>query len=91
VAKVLVPKFYEIEAVTVYEYLEVRYGKRAKIYSGVMFLIGRLFASGARLYIGALAISMILFLDISPPHIILSIAILVIGALGYTYLEVLGL
>ncbi len=90
-AKVLVPKFYEIEAVTVYEYLEVRYGKRAKIYSGVMFLIGRLFASGARLYIGALAISMILFLDISPPHIILSIAILVIGALGYTYLEVLGL
>ncbi len=40
---------------------------------------------GSRLYIGALAISMILFLDISPPHIILSIAILVTGALGYTY------
>ncbi len=40
-AKVLVPKFYEIEAVTVYEVSEVRYGKRAKIYSGVMFLIGK--------------------------------------------------
>ncbi len=71
VAKVLVPKFYEIDAVTVYGYLGVRYGTKAKIYAGVMFLIGRLFASGARLYIGALAISMILFSDIEPIHIII--------------------
>jgi len=85
VAKVLVPKFYEINAVTVYEYLDVRYGRKAKIYAGVMFLVGRLFASGARLYIGALAISMILFFDIEPLHIIVSIIILVLGALAYTY------
>jgi len=82
VAKVLVPKFYEIDAVTVYGYLGVRYGTKAKIYAGVMFLIGRLFASGARLYIGALAISMILFSDIEPIHIIISITILVSGALS---------
>jgi len=79
VAKVLVPKFYEINAVTVYEYLEHRYGKSAKLYAGVMFLVGRLFASGARLYIGALAISMILFFDIAPLHITISILILVLG------------
>ena len=85
VSKVLVPKFYEIRAVTVYEYLEHRYGETSKRYAGVMFLVGRLFASGARLYIGALAISMILFSDIYATHIAISIAILMIGALGYTY------
>jgi len=85
VAKVLIPRFYAINAVTVYELLEVRYGTRAKKQAGVMFLIGRLFASGARLYIGALAISMILFLDITPSHVAISIAILMFGALAYAY------
>ena len=85
VAKVLIPRFYAINAVTVYELLEHRYGKLAKKQAGVMFLIGRLFASGARLYIGALAISMILFLDITPMHVAISIAILMLGALAYAY------
>jgi SSS family transporter len=85
VAKVLIPKFYAINAVTVYELLEHRYGEKAKKQAGVMFLIGRLFASGARLYIGALAISMILFLDITPSHVAISIAILMLGALAYAY------
>ena len=85
VAKVLVPKFYAINAITVYEYLGHRYGETSKRYAGIMFLVGRLFASGARLYIGALAISMILFSDILATHIAISIAILMIGALAYTY------
>jgi len=85
VSRVLIPRFYAINAVTVYELLEVRYGSRAKKQAGVMFLIGRLFASGARLYIGALAISMILFLDITPIHVAISIAILMFGALAYAY------
>jgi len=85
VARVLIPRFYAIHAVTVYELLEIRYGESAKKQAGVMFLIGRLFASGARLYIGALAISMILFLDISASHVAISIAILMLGALAYAY------
>ncbi len=85
VAKVLIPRFYAINAITVYEYLNHRYGGNSKQYAGIMFLVGRLFASGARLYIGALAISMILFSDIASTHIAISIAILMIGALGYTY------
>jgi SSS family solute:Na+ symporter len=85
VTKVLIPRFYEIKAVTVYELLEIRYGTAAKKQAGMMFLIGRLFASGARLYIGALAISMILFLDITATHVAISIAILMLGALAYAY------
>jgi len=85
VSLVLIPRFYAINAITVYELLEHRYGAKAKKQAGLMFLIGRLFASGARLYIGALAISMILFLDITAPHVALSIAILMLGALAYAY------
>jgi len=85
VSFVLIPKFYAINAITVYELLEHRYGTKAKKQAGLMFLIGRLFASGARLYIGALAISMIIFLDITAIHIALSIVILMLGALAYAY------
>ncbi len=85
VSKVLIPRFYAINAVTVYELLEIRYGARAKYYAGIMFLIGRLFASGARLYIGALAVSMILFGDITFLHVNCAIAFLIVGALAYTY------
>ena len=85
VAYVLIPKFYEIKAVTVYELLEKRYGNSAKKQAGVMFLVGRVLASGARLYIGSLAISMIIFGDIIALHIAMSIAVLMLGALAYTY------
>jgi len=85
VSKVLIPRFYAINAITVYELLAHRYGESAKRQAGIMFLIGRLFASGARLYIGALAISMILFLDITAFHVAISIAILMLGALAYAY------
>ncbi|WP_455757411.1 sodium:solute symporter [Sulfurimonas sp.] len=85
VAYVLIPRFYAMRAVTVYELLEKRYGESAKKQAGIMFLIGRVMASGARLYIGSLAISMILFGDIIFWHVGISIIILVLGALAYTY------
>ncbi len=85
IAKYFVPAFYEMKAITVYELLEKRYGGSAKRQAGVMFLLGRVLASGARLYIAALAISMILFLDIAFTHMLISIFILILGALAYTY------
>lgn len=85
VAFVLIPKFYAMKAITVYELLEIRYGESAKKQAGIMFLIGRVIASGARLYIGALAVSMILFNDIAFLHVALSVVISLLGALAYTY------
>jgi len=85
VAKILVPRFYAIKAVTVYELLESRYGSLASKQAGFMFLVGRLFASGARLYIASLAVSMIMFYDVTLAHITLSITILIFGALVFTY------
>lgn len=85
VSFVLIPKFYALRVVTVYELLEVRYGESAKKQAGVMFLLGRILASGARLYIGALAISMILFNDILFSHIVISVSILMAGSVAYSY------
>ncbi|WP_418640763.1 sodium:solute symporter [Sulfurimonas sp. ST-27] len=82
---VFVPKFYKYKVVTVYELLQTRYGERAKKQAGIMFLLGRIMASGARLYIGALAVSMILFLDIGFFHMLVAITLLIAGALSYTY------
>ncbi|HHO42843.1 MAG TPA: sodium:solute symporter, partial [Epsilonproteobacteria bacterium] len=85
VAYWLIPRFYAIKAVTVYEFLGDKYGVKAQRYTGLMFLLGQLLSSGVRLYIAALAISMILFLDIAPLHVGFSILVLIIGALAYTY------
>ncbi len=85
VVKVLIPRFYAVNAMSVYELLQERYGGNARRDVGVMFLVGRLFASGARLYMAALALSMILFYDISLVHVSFSVVLLVIGALIFTY------
>lgn len=85
VSKVLIPRFYAINALSVYELLKGRYDESASRSAGIMFLVGRVFASGARLYIAALALSMIIFYDVSLPSMILSVLILIVGALIFTY------
>lgn len=85
VSKVLIPRFYAINALSVYELLTNRYDERASKSAGIMFLVGRVFASGARLYIAAIALSMIVFYDVSFLSIVASVLILIIGALIFTY------
>lgn len=85
VVKVLIPKLYEMKAISVYELLQERFGGNSRRDVGVMFLVGRLFASGARLYMAALALSMILFYDISLIHVCFSVILLTLGALIFTY------
>jgi len=70
VAKVLVPKFYALKATTVYELLGNRFGDTAMRAAGGMYLVGRFFASGARLYLAAIAVSMILYSNIEADSII---------------------
>ena len=72
VAKLFVPHFYALRVTTVYEFLGVRFGKPSMQSAGAVYLIGRLFASGSRLYLAAIAISMILFSNIHPSNIIVS-------------------
>ncbi|MCW8839245.1 MAG: sodium:solute symporter [Thiovulaceae bacterium] len=85
VSKLLIPRFYAINALSVYELLKTRYDESASKSAGIMFLVGRIFASGARLYIAAIALSMIVFYDVSFSSVVLSVIILIIGALIFTY------
>lgn len=85
VAKYLIPRFYEYKVTTVYELLEIRFGEQAKKQAGLMYLFGRVFASGARLYMAAIAVAMILFGDIAAENVVMSIVILAIIGLLYSF------
>jgi len=84
VTVILVPKFYQNKVFTVYELLEKRMGSSAKKQAGIMYLFGRIFASGARLYMAALAVAMILFGNIDAENVIIATIILTLVGLLYT-------
>lgn len=86
VAKVLIPRFYALRVTTVYELLAHRYDATASRAAGAMYLIGRIFASGARLYLAAIAASMIMFSDVAPGHIFLASMAFVVLGLAFTFL-----
>jgi solute:Na+ symporter, SSS family len=86
VAKVLIPRFYAIGATTVYELLEQRFDVTARRAAGAMYLVGRILASGARLYLAAIAVSMIMFLDVAPQHIVIASFVLLIFGLIFTFM-----
>ena len=86
VAKYLIPRFYAEGVTTVYELLLHRFDARAMRAAGGMYLIGRIFASGARLYLAAIAVSMIIFADIEPSNVLLASAALVLLGLVFTFI-----
>ncbi|MGB3724657.1 MAG: sodium:solute symporter [Glaciecola sp.] len=79
----LMPKFYQHKVFTVYELLAQRFGANAKYQAGTVYLLGRLFASGARLYMAAIAVAMILFGNIDAGNVMLSIVL--IATIGFAY------
>jgi solute:Na+ symporter, SSS family len=86
VAKVLIPRFYAMGADTVYELLEQRFDMTARRAAGAMYLVGRVLASGARLYLAAIAVSMIMFLDVAPQHIVIASFVLLVFGLVFTFM-----
>ena len=87
IAKILVPRFYAQKATTVYELLKNRYDATAMKAAGAMYLIGRFFASGARLYLAAIAVSMILYSNIEAENIITASALLILLGFSITFLS----
>ena len=63
VAVWFIPAFYRANVTSIYELLGQRMGDGAKSAASATFMIGRVFASGARIYIAALPLSMLLFGD----------------------------
>lgn len=84
VSRLLIPRFYAQRVTTVYELLQSRFGTSTKHRAGAMYLVGRVFASGARLYMAAIAVSMILFNDIAAGHVVTAVLILTLAGLLQT-------
>lgn len=84
VARFLIPRYYAMGATTVYELLESRFDATARRAAAGMYLVGRVLASGARLYLAAIAVSMIIFLDVTPEHIMIASAVLVVFGIVFT-------
>ena len=84
VARLFIPVYYRLGVSTVYEVLEARFGARARVAASGMFMVGRVFAGGSRLFIAAIAMSLILFGDDGPRELAWSIAIFTAVGVAYT-------
>lgn len=90
VAIFFIPAFYRNNCTTVYDVIGIRYGPGARQATSWAFMIGRVFASGSRLYMSAIPLALILFGDADPSkpasalYTIIAIAILTIVGILYT-------
>ena len=84
VAYFLLPLFYRHAVTTVYELLEYRFGPSAQTAGTLMFMLGRLMASGARIFIAAHALAFVVTGTIEPSAIAWSVVALVIVGVLYT-------
>lgn len=88
VAVWFIPAFYRANVTSIYELLGQRLGEGAKKAASATFMIGRVFASGARIYIAAIPLSMLLFGDSGAQQtewqIIVACAALVFISVSYT-------
>lgn len=84
VALFFIPAFYRRNVVTVYELLEARFGPASRRAASAMFMLGRVFASGARVYIAAHALAFILWGDVQPAHLLAGILVLSTAGVLYT-------
>jgi len=61
IAYFFIPVFYRSQSASIYDLLERRFDARARKAASVTFLIGRILASGVRVYVGAMPASVLLF------------------------------
>jgi len=73
-----VPAFHRHEIITVYGYLERRFGDATRIVAASLFLVGRILGSGVRLFAGCLALA-------AATGLSLEYSVLVMGAVGTIY------
>jgi SSS family solute:Na+ symporter len=76
VALVFIPAYYRHDVTTVYDLLAVRFGTGARAAASAAFMLGRVLSSGSRLFVGALPVSMVLFNDTRPTHMLVAVAVI---------------
>ncbi|MAE67779.1 MAG: sodium:solute symporter [Phycisphaeraceae bacterium] len=85
IALYFIPRYYRHDVATVYELMEIRFGPLARRATSIAFMIGRVLASGARLYMAALAAALIFVSGrVEPQHIIAGVVVLAVIGVIYT-------
>lgn len=84
VAAIFLPVFYRRRVTSVYEVLGQTIGSRAQRAASAMFMIGRVFASGARLFLVAIPFALVAFGSTAPGYLIASIALIALAGAIYT-------
>jgi len=82
-AVLIVPVLYRAGTLTIYGYLRTRFGPRTEIASAWFFMIGTLLAAGARHFIAAIVVSLMVFGSADTWPLVISIVIL--GAVATVY------
>lgn len=86
VGVLFVPKLYRAGTVTIYGYLRPRFGETGVIAVSCTFLVGRMLASGSRLFLAAVPLTLMLFGTNPEEHLgNLVLAICMIGVIGIFY------
>lgn len=86
VAFLFIPAFYRRRVRTIYELLDQRYGQVAMQATSGAYMLGRIMASGVRVFIGAIPASIILFGDagLEPGNLCIAIVGLTVVGIVYT-------
>lgn len=67
VSAVFIPAFYKHNVVSIYEFLEIRFGPRTRSMASVIFLVTRSLASGSRLWVPTL-LMVVIWNQANPDH-----------------------
>ncbi len=87
ISKVLLPIYYKMNLISIYTYLETRFGKKTQKTGAFFFILSRILGASGRLYLAAGVIQFFVFDQIRSVHIPfwLSVSIILILMLLYTY------
>ncbi|MGV8095797.1 MAG: hypothetical protein AB2L24_28430 [Mangrovibacterium sp.] len=81
---IFMPVLYKANTITIYGYLGQRFGQGAVSSSSIVFMFGILLMAGSRLFIAAIAVSVMLYNDIMLPNLVISIILLGVITTAYT-------
>ncbi len=87
ISKVLLPIYYKMNLISIYTYLESRFGKHTQKTGAFFFILSRILGASGRLYLAAGVIQFFVFDQIKSVHIPfwLSVSVILILMLLYTY------
>ena len=87
ISKILLPIYYKMNLISIYTYLETRFGKNTQKTGAFFFILSRILGASGRLYLAAGVIQFFVFDQIGSVHVPfwLSVSVILALMLLYTY------